>query len=120
MAKKSKKHTRDTDGMVYSTNENFDFSPFAALGDHLETASNDQQELRVMIDKKKRAGKKVTLVTGFEGSDDDLKDLAKELKSACGVGGSAKEGEIIIQGDFKDKVFDLLIAKSYKVKKVGG
>ena len=121
MSKKSKKHTRDTDGMVYSTNENFDFSPFAALANSNEdTPKNKEQSLKVMIDKKSRGGKKVTLVTGFTGFPKDIEELGKKLKSKCGVGGSVKDREIIIQGDFKDKVYDLLVADGYGVKKVGG
>ena len=79
------------------------------------------QTLKVLIDRKQRKGKSVTLVTGFVGCEDDLKDLAKTLKSKCGVGGSAKDNEILIQGEFKEKVFELLINMGYsKTKKVGG
>jgi translation initiation factor 1 len=104
--------------VVYSTNPNYNYE---AENEEFETISNDKQELKVLIDRKQRKGKSVTLITGFIGNDEDLKDLAKELKSKCGVGGSAKENEILIQGEFKDKVYDMLIALGYsKTKKVGG
>lgn len=104
--------------VVYSTNPNYNYE---SEDEEFEIISNDKQELKVLIDRKQRKGKSVTLITGFIGNDEDLKDLAKELKSKCGVGGSAKEGEILIQGEFKDKVFDILINLGYsKTKKVGG
>jgi len=104
--------------IVYSTNPSFDYED---ENEEFETLENDEQELKVQIDRKQRKGKSVTLITGFTGGDDDFKDLAKSLKSKCGVGGSAKNGEILIQGEFKDKVFDLLITMGYsKTKKVGG
>ena len=104
--------------IVYSTNPDFQFNSDEA--EETETLSPNEQLLYVSIDRKQRGGKEVTLVEGFVGSDDDLKDLAKLLKSKCGVGGSAKDGEIIVQGSFKDKVHDLLVAEGYKVKKKGG
>ena len=79
-----------------------------------EVIESSDMKLRVLLDKKKRKGKAVTLVTGFEGSEDEMKELGKFLKSKCGVGGSAKDGEIIIQGDFREKVRDLLIEKGFK------
>ncbi len=112
----SKKNNRSN--VVYSTNSNYNFD---SEDEEIETLSEAEQQLKVMIDRKQRKGKSVTLVTGFEGNDEDLKDLAKLLKSRCGVGGSAKDGEILIQGEFKDKVFDILSKEGYiKTKKVGG
>ena len=74
-----------------------------------ETLPPDKQHLRVMLDKRNRKGKEVTLITDFIGTDDDLKDLARTLKTKCGVGGSARGGEILLQGDFRTKVIDLLV-----------
>ena len=116
MAKKKK--WKNLDGIVFSTNQDFDYQYNEEQED--ETLAANEQDLRVMLDKKQRGGKKVTLVTGFVGSEDDLKDLGKTLKSKCGVGGSAKNGEILIQGDFGDKVLELLKNAGYKAKKSGG
>jgi len=104
--------------IVYSTNPDFQYQY-----DELEepaTLPPAQQNLRVMLDRKNRSGKSVTLVTGFVGTSDDLTALAKELKSKCGVGGSAKDGTILVQGDFCNKVLQLLLQKGYKAKKAGG
>jgi translation initiation factor 1 len=104
--------------VVYSTNPNFNY---ATEEDEIqETLAPKDQLLYVSIDRKNRGGKEATLVEGFVGSPDDLSDLAKMLKSKCGVGGSAKEGQIIIQGNFKQKAADLLIQQGYKVKLKGG
>ena len=111
------KNKADNNGIVYSTNPGFHFEYDEAEAATLEPA---KQNLRVMLDKKQRAGKKVTLITGFQGSDLDLALLGKELKTACGVGGSAKDGEIILQGDFREKVRDLLIQKGYTKTKISG
>ena len=113
---KDKKSNRS--GMVYSTNPDFEYEE--EVGEELETLAPSEQLLYVSIDRKQRKGKDVTLVEGFVGTDDDLKDLGKELKSACGVGGSAKDGVILIQGSVRDKVCDLLAKKGYKVKRKGG
>ena len=102
----------------YSTNP--DWKPDFDEDEDQETLDPSEQKLYVMIDRKKRRGKEVTLVTGFVGSNDDLKDIGKFLKSKCGVGGSVKDGEVIIQGNHRDKIVDLLKDKGYtKVKKSG-
>ncbi len=104
--------------IVYSTNPNYNYDDEDEELDFLE---NNEQKLKVLIDRKQRKGKSVTLITGFVGSEEDIKDLAKKLKSKCGVGGSSKDSEILIQGEFKEKVFELLIKMGYtKTKKIGG
>lgn len=114
MGKKNKRT-----GIVFSTNPDFEYQ--YEKEEEIETLEPNQQKLRVLIDRKQRRGKEVTLVTGFVGSEGDLKDLGKYLKSKCGVGGSAKDGEIIIQGNQRDKVLQLLLEKGYsKTKKSGG
>ena len=116
MSKKNKR--RDLGGMVFSTNPDFDFNQFS---DDEESLAPADQNLRVLVDRKQRRGKTATLVTGFVGKEEDLKELGKWLKTKCGVGGSAKEGEIIIQGEQRDKVLALLLEKGYsKTKKSGG
>jgi len=112
MAKKKKIN------IVYSTNPDYSYDYDENQED--ETLLPNQQNLYVSIDRKKRAGKEVTLVEGFIGTTEDLKDLAKILKSKCGVGGAVKDGDILIQGNFKDKVFNLLIKEGFSVKKKGG
>lgn len=102
--------------IVYSTNPDFTYE--TTQEEEAETLPPAQQRLRVQLDRKNRGGKVVTLVTGFVGNENDLKNLGKLLKSKCGVGGSAKEGEIIVQGDFRQKVFDLLKKEGYSQTKV--
>ncbi|MEI6312118.1 MAG: translation initiation factor [Bacteroidota bacterium] len=113
MSKKSK----DKIGVVYSTDPNFNYQ-FNDESEH-ETLAPEKQLLYVSIDRKQRAGKSVTLIEGFVGSTEDLESLGKQLKNKCGCGGSVKEGMILIQGELKDKIFDLLIQMKYKVKKKG-
>ncbi len=103
--------------VVYSTNPDFVYQ--TEQESEVETLPPQRQELRVWLDRKQRAGKQVTLVKGFVGSESDLRELASLLKSKCGVGGSAKEGEIIIQGDFRDRVVEILTRAGYKAKKAG-
>ena len=103
--------------VVYSTNPDYNY--ITDEDPEAETLPKQQQKLRVQIEKNHRGGKTVTIVRGFVGTDDDLKALAKVLKTRCGVGGSAKEGEIIIQGDHRDRVTALLVQKGYsQTKKV--
>jgi len=102
---------KDRLNIVYSTNPNFQYE--SEDKDIQVTLPPSQQRLRVQLDRKNRGGKVVTLITGFIGSEDDLKDLGKLLKIKCGVGGSAKEDEIIIQGDFKQRVIELLKKEGY-------
>lgn len=109
---------KDRLGMVYSTNPDFKYETDSA--EDQETLPANKQDLRVQLDKKQRNGKKATLITGFVGKDQDLKELAKMLKTKCGVGGSAKDGEILIQGDFCTKVIEILKSENYKVKRIGG
>lgn len=112
------KDWKDRLGVVYSTNSDFQFEK--EQEETQETLPSNQQDLRVGLDRKNRKGKAVTFVTGFIGAEDDLKELAKMLKTKCGVGGSAKDGEILIQGDFRDKIVQLLQSEGYKVKRTGG
>jgi len=114
---KKKKFKNITGDIVYSTNQNFDYN---YNQEEEETLLPEDQDLRIWLDKKHRGGKVASVVKGFVGNEDDLKDLAKILKTKCGVGGSAKEGEIIIQGDHRDKILKILSDQGYKAKKAGG
>ena len=105
------------EGVVYSTNENFAFEYSSQHQD--DTLHPGKQNLRVLLDKSGRAGKQVTLVTGFIGSSADIEDLSKKLKAKCGVGGSIKDGIIIIQGDMRDKVLQYLLKEGYGAKRSG-
>jgi translation initiation factor 1 len=115
----NQQNKKSREGIVYSTSNDFAYN-YNSEGQNQETLRPDKQNLKVFLDKKQRAGKKVTLVSGFIGLEEDLKGLGKKLKSKCGVGGSVKDGEILIQGDFRDRIIDLLVAEGYKAKKAGG
>ena len=112
----SKKNKPDTRGFVYSTDPNFHFEEEQNSN---ETLSPAQQKLKVRLDTKHRAGKAVTLIEGFTGKNEDLEEVGQKLKSFCGTGGSAKDGEIIIQGDQREKVMQWFLKNGYKnVKKI--
>lgn len=110
----SKKNKPDTRGFVYSTDPNFQFEQ---ENESTETLPPAQQKLRVILDKKHRAGKAVTLITGFIGTNEDLEDLGKKLKNFCGTGGAVKDGEAIVQGDQRDKVLQWLLKNGYSGSK---
>ncbi len=111
----SKKIIRSLGGLVYSTDPDFKLPD--STGEDQETLEPAQQKLKVRLDKKHRAGKAVTLIEGFIGTDKDREDLGKKLKSFCGTGGSVKDGEIIVQGDNRDKVLQWLLKNEFKASK---
>ncbi|NJL76205.1 MAG: translation initiation factor [Saprospiraceae bacterium] len=114
MAKKDKEKL----GVVFSTDPNFNYSYEEETP--TEDSPKDRQQLRVQLDRKQRKGKEVTLITGFIGKKETLEALGKLLKTKCGVGGSVKDGEIILQGDFRTKALDLLKAEGYTKTKIAG
>jgi translation initiation factor 1 len=116
--KPKKNSLSDLGGIMYSTDPAYAYESNEAAP--AETPANNQQDLRVTLDRKNRGGKAVTLITGFSGSEAALEQLGKLLKTKCGVGGSTKDGEIIIQGDFRVKILELLHKEGYKAKKTGG
>lgn len=116
MSKKKLSSLSDLGGFVFSTNDEFELEQ----NETDETLSNSEQRLEALFSNKGRGGKTVTVIKGFVGSDDDLKALGKTLKSKCGVGGSVKDGEIIIQGKHRDKIMEILKKDGYNVKRVGG
>ena len=112
------KKNKNTEGVVYSTDPGFQYQ----YNDEpeIQTPEPKHQDLRVQLDKKQRGGKAVTLITGFIGTETDLEILGKKLKQKCGTGGAAKNGEILVQGDFRDKIIEMLRNDGFKVKKAGG
>ena len=114
MSKKNNWKLRD--GVVYSTNDNFEYQQ--QQQEEVETLAPAKQNLRVQMDNSGRAGKQVTLVTGFIGTQADLETLTKLLKTKCGVGGTSKDGEILIQGDARDKLVAILLKEGYKARKI--
>jgi translation initiation factor 1 len=107
---------KNNGGFVYSTNPNFNSGEEEQ---NQTTLPPSQQDLRIWLEKNHRGGKTATVIKGFIGQDEDLEKLGKTLKQKCGTGGSVKDGEIIIQGDHRDKIYDMLVKDGYKCKKAG-
>lgn len=110
------KKTKNQGGVVYSTNPDFEYDNF---DNENETLSNDKQNFKIWLDRK-GGGKVVSRIEGFIGTDDDLQILKKKLQNVCGSGGTAKDAEILIQGDHRDKILAFLLKEGYKAKKAGG
>ena len=116
MSKKKLNSLDDLGGFVFSTNDSFEYN----TEENQETLVPNKQFLEALFSNKGRGGKTVTVITGFVGSETDLKSLGKLLKTKCGVGGSVKDNEIIIQGNYRDKIMEILKKEGYNVKRVGG
>jgi len=116
MNNKKLKSLEDLGEFVFSTNDDFEYEPEKEKA----TLSPENQYLEALFSNKGRAGKTVTVIKGFSGSEQDLKSLGKMLKTKCGVGGSVKDNEIIIQGNYRDKIMEILTKEGYHVKRVGG
>jgi translation initiation factor 1 len=112
------KDWKDRLGIVFSTNPDFQYDKSSEPEE--ETLAPPRQTLIVSLDKKQRKGKAVTLISGFTGKDEDLFELGRKLKTKLGVGGSVKDGEILIQGDLRNKVAEILGKEGYKLKRSGG
>lgn len=117
MQSQFKMSKKERSGIVYSTNPDFEYENQSE--NEIFTLPNNEQKIYVSLDKKQRAGKSVTLIEGFVGQAEDLKQLEKKLKNLCGVGGTSKDNVILIQGDFKEKIFLHLQKENYNVKKKG-
>ena len=109
---------KDRLDIVYSTRPDFQYS--YAGKEEVDTLPKDKQSLRITLDKRNRGGKKVTLITGFTGNEEDLQELGKLLKTKCGVGGSVKENEILIQGDFRNRLLEILHREGYVKARIIG
>lgn len=118
MSNKSSNDLSSLRNIVYSTNPNHE--TYSEEEEQIEKIEPSKQNLRVWTEKKQRGGKTACVIKGFVGSDDDLEDLGKKLKTKCGTGGSVKDGEIILQGDIAEKIVKILIEYGYKAKKAGG
>ena len=116
MGKKKLNSLNDLGGFIFSTNDDFKYSQ----EENQETLEPKKQYLEALFSNKGRGGKTVTVIIGFIGSEGNLKSLGKLLKTKCGVGGSVKDGEIIIQGNYRDKIMEILKKEGYNVKRVGG